>query len=203
MEVSPTLRDIWHYSTASRLRTPHYRDVECRAHHRDSDGDGRRDNETTVTQLQVLLTSKGYSLSLSTIQRSGSRQGWTFRGSAYYQPIRHANKEKRLAWARENLTASLTDGFTDVVWTEEASIQLESHRRHCFRKSGCQPRPKPRYACTCSWTCISGAHAKGLRSYKFSLSPSLPSPLPSPPLSLSLSEINIPPKCMYGQALAG
>ena len=110
------------------------------------------DDETTATQLQALLASKGFSLSLPTIQRSRSRQGWTFRGSAYCQLIRDANKEKRLVWARENLTAALTNGFTDVLWTDEASVQLESHRRHCFRKSGCQPRPKPRYACTC--TCI-------------------------------------------------
>ena len=144
------------------------------------------DDETTATQLQALLASKGYSLSLPTIQRSRSRQGWTFRGSAYCQLIRDANKEKRLVWARENLTAALTNGFTDVVlWTDEASVQLESHRRHCFRKSGCQPRPKPRYACTSTYvytctvgTCISGAHGKGLRWYKFSLVPFLPSPLP-------------------------
>ena len=84
------------------------------------------DDEITATQLQALLTSKGYSLSLRTIQRSRSRQGWMFRGSAYCQLIRDSIKEKRLVWARENLTAALTDGFTDVVWTDEASVQLES-----------------------------------------------------------------------------
>ena len=138
------------------------------------------DDDTMATQLQALLASKGYSLSLPTIQRSRSRQGCTFRGSAYCQLLRDANKEKRLVWARENLTAALTNGFTDIVWTDEASVQLESHRRHCFRKSGCQPRPKPRYAYTCTYihVCISGAHGKGLRWYKFSLSPFLPSPLP-------------------------
>ena len=104
------------------------------------------DDETTASQLQtLLLTRKGCSLSLSTIKRSRSRMGLTFRGSAYCQLIRENNKEKRLVWAQENLTAALTDGFTDVIWTDETSVQLESHRRHCFRKTGCQPRPKPRY----------------------------------------------------------
>ena len=103
-----------------------------------------KDDETTATQLQALLTSEGYSLSISTIQRSRSRLGWTFRRSAYCQLIREANKEKRLAWARENLTAALMDGFTNVVWTDETSVQMESHRRHSFRKRGRQPRPKPR-----------------------------------------------------------
>ena len=110
------------------------------------EGQMENDDETTASQLQtLLLTRKGCSLSLSTIKRSRSRMGWTFRGSAYCQLIREGNKEKRLVWAQENLTAALTDGFTDVIWTDETSVQLESHRRHCFRKAGCQPRPKPRY----------------------------------------------------------
>ena len=29
---------------------------------------------------------------------------------------------------QENLAAALTDGFTDVIWTDEMSVQLESHR---------------------------------------------------------------------------
>jgi hypothetical protein len=70
--------------------------------------------------------------------------GWTFRGNAYWQLIRESNKEKRLVWVQENLAAALTDSFTDVIWTDETSVQLESHRRHCFRKTGCQPQAKPR-----------------------------------------------------------
>ena len=61
------------------------------------------------------------------IKRARSRIGWTFRGSAYCQLIRDANKEKKLIWAWENLTAAVTDGFKNVIWTDETSIQLESH----------------------------------------------------------------------------
>ena len=95
------------------------------------------DDETTATQLQAMLMRRGCSLSLATVKRSRSRMGCTFRGSAYCQLIRVINKEKRLVWAQENLAAALTDGFTDVIWIEETSVQLESHRWHCFRKIGC------------------------------------------------------------------
>ena len=40
------------------------------------------DDETTASQLQMLLTAKGCSRSLSAIQRSRSRMGWTFSDSA-------------------------------------------------------------------------------------------------------------------------
>ena len=77
------------------------------------------DDETTVSQLHTHLASRGCSLSLSTIQRSCTKMGWTFRGSAYCQLTRDVSKEKRLIWAQENLTAALEDGFTDVLWTDE------------------------------------------------------------------------------------
>ena len=66
--------------------------------------------------------------------------GWTFRGSAYCQLIRAQNKEKRLEWAE----SYLHDGFEDVVWTDETTVQLETHRRFCCRKNGQKPRYKPR-----------------------------------------------------------
>ena len=54
--------------------------------------------------------------------------GWTFRGSAYCQMIRDANKVKRLEWARAYASEADT-GFLDVILTDETSIQLESHHR--------------------------------------------------------------------------
>ena len=103
------------------------------------------DDETTAVQLRTILSAAGHPLSLRTILRSRSKLGWTFRGSAYCQLIRHANKQARLKWAEEQLTASQNDGFKNVIWTDESSIQLESHRRHSYRKKGCLPKPKPRY----------------------------------------------------------
>ena len=36
------------------------------------------------------------------------------------------------------------DDFKNVIWTDETTVQLESHKRFCCRKDGRQPRYKPR-----------------------------------------------------------
>lgn len=100
----------------------------------------RKDDETTAYQLHHLLSEKGYSISLRTILRCRTTLGWTFRGSAYCQLIRDANKLKRLQWAQEHRD----DLFDDVIWTDECTVQMESHRRFACRKRGEAPRPKPR-----------------------------------------------------------
>ena len=93
------------------------------------------DDETSTVQLHHLLNDRGYSILLRTILRCRTSLGWTFRGSAYCQLIREANKEKRLVWAREHVGES----FDDVIFTDESSIQMESHRRFCCRKQGMAP----------------------------------------------------------------
>ena len=98
------------------------------------------DDETTATQLQALLESRNIYVSLATIVRNRSELGWTYRGSAYCQLIRQVNKDKRLQWAR----TYLLDNFDNVVWTDETTVQLETHKRYCYRKEGERPRPKPR-----------------------------------------------------------
>ena len=99
------------------------------------------DDEATAVQIHSYLLQRGQRLlSLSTILCARRKLGWTYRGSAYCQLIRQANKEKRLEWAR----AHLHDNFEDVLWTDESSVQLQCHKRFCCRKKGEQPRPKPR-----------------------------------------------------------
>ena len=98
------------------------------------------DDETTAHQLHALLTQNGVTLSLSTILRSCTKLGWTFRGSKYCQLIRAANVTKRLEWARQYVS----DAFDDVIWSDQTTVQLETHRRHCCRRRGQQPRLKPR-----------------------------------------------------------
>ena len=100
----------------------------------------RKDDETTALQLREILLSNCISISLRTVLRSRQVLGWTFRGSAYCQLIREANKLKRLQWAQEHIN----DDFMNVVWTDEASVQLETHRKRCYRKHGEAPKPKPR-----------------------------------------------------------
>ena len=103
----------------------------------------RADDETTAVQLCALLRSKGYSLSLSTILRSRRSLGWTFRGSAYCQLIREANKAKRLDWAWQYVHEAETE-FLDVVYMDETSIQMEMHRQFSSRKCGEPARKKSR-----------------------------------------------------------
>ena len=38
----------------------------------------------------------------------------------------------------------MDNGFENVIWTDETTVQLESHRRHSCRKKGEQPALKPR-----------------------------------------------------------
>ena len=103
-----------------------------------------KDDETTVVQLQKMLLMNGFRLSLATILHLRAKLGWTFHSSAYCQLIRDANKAKRLRWAREYHQASKENGFQDVVWTDECSVQLETHRWHSYRRKGELPRLKPR-----------------------------------------------------------
>lgn len=100
----------------------------------------RDDDETTATQLQGMLAVHGIYVSLSTIVRNRQQLGWIYRGSAYCQLIRDGNKKKRLEWAQ----SYQHDNFENVIWTDETTVQLETHRRRCYRKDGEKPRPKPR-----------------------------------------------------------
>ena len=88
------------------------------------------------TQLFGLLSASDVNISFATILCSRQMLGWTFRGSKYCQLVRTANKEKRLQWVIENLPEIEASGFDNVILTDEASVQLESQRRHSYRKKG-------------------------------------------------------------------
>lgn len=100
----------------------------------------RQDDEATATQIQAILASYGVYISLTTIIRKRKQMGWIYRGSAYCQLIRDVNKVKRLEFA----STYLHDTFDDAIFSDETTVQLETHRRHCYRKIGEKPRLKPR-----------------------------------------------------------
>ena len=100
----------------------------------------RLNDETAAMQLHDILTHHGISVSLHTVLRSRQQLGWTFRGSAYCQLVPDANKTRRLEWAQQHIH----DTFDNVIWSDEASIQLETHRKRCYWKQGERPKPKPR-----------------------------------------------------------
>ena len=50
-------------------------------------------------------------------------------------------KDKRLDWAH----TYINDDFDDVIWTDETTVQIETHKHYCYRKgqrSRTKPRPK-------------------------------------------------------------
>ena len=93
------------------------------------------DDETTAVQLHQLLKSKGYDLSLRTILRCCTSPRWTFWGSAYCQLLRDVNVQKRLEWARA-YQCEAADGFNNVIWTDECTVQLETHCRFLLPQTG-------------------------------------------------------------------
>ncbi|KAL5469124.1 hypothetical protein EMCRGX_G030327 [Ephydatia muelleri] len=43
--------------------------------------------------------------------------------------------------------------FDDVIWSDECTVQMETHRRFCCRKKGEPPKPKPSYIPTVTGSC--------------------------------------------------
>ena len=46
--------------------------------------------------------------------------------------VREANKEKHLTWCEAQLASF--ENFNDILFTDECSVQLDVHRRKCYRK---------------------------------------------------------------------
>ena len=84
----------------------------------------------TKRQLQALLARHYVYVSLATIVRKRQELGWIYRGSAYCQLIRNANKEKQLEFA----CTYLHDNFDNVIWSDETTVQLETHKHMCYRR---------------------------------------------------------------------
>ena len=72
------------------------------------------------------------------MKRCRRELGWT---SRYCQMIREPNKLKPLEWCVQQME---NDDLEDVIWSDEISIQLESHRWNAFRKKDQAPKLKPR-----------------------------------------------------------
>lgn len=97
------------------------------------------DDETTSKELHEQLASAGHSLSLTTTLQCRRGLGWTVRGSAYCQMIHEENKAKHVEWTRKHLHEAET-GFLDVIFTDETSIQMESHQCFCYSTITCGVR---------------------------------------------------------------
>ena len=95
----------------------------------------QENDETTGKELvKKVFEDTVVKLSLKSVYRSRRKLGWSYRG------VRVVNKQKRLEWAQKYSG----DDFEDVIWTDETSVQLETHRCFCCCKNGQKPRNKPR-----------------------------------------------------------
>ena len=105
-----------------------------------------QDDETTCVQLRSLLHERfpDINVSLSTVKRARKDLGWVSSTPHYCQLIRENNKQKRVDWCRKCIDED--ERFTNVIWTDECSVQLEPHRKTCSRRKGkpkpLRPRPK-------------------------------------------------------------
>ena len=101
-----------------------------------------QNSELTSNQIKDILERVEVIASARTIRRGRQSLGWTYQRAHYCQLIRSVNVQKRLAWA----TANVGDDFCDVIWTDETTVQLESHKQYSCRRKGCtsvlKPRPK-------------------------------------------------------------
>ena len=103
--------------------------------------------ELTGTQLADKLKEHFPSLkvSVSTVKRVRRELGWVSKRTRYCALISDVNRAKRIDWCQERLILNDLE-FTNVVWTDECTVQLEPHRKRYFHKEG-QPdrltgRPK-------------------------------------------------------------
>jgi len=86
------------------------------------------DDERSAMQLHAMLTNKhDINISLHTVLRCRTSLGWTFLGSAYCQLIRETNKVKHLEWCQRHPYSD--EAFKDVIFMDECTVQVESHRR--------------------------------------------------------------------------
>ena len=104
-------------------------------------------DELTTRKLRELLTEKypGLVISLSTVKRARRELGWVISTPKYCQLIRQRNEEKTLEWCKKMKEEGET--FDDVIFTDESTIALESHRKRCYRRKR-QPRklkPRPKH----------------------------------------------------------
>ena len=74
-------------------------------------------------------------VSISTVKRACKALGWSTKKTRYCALITEVNKEKRMTWCLDRI-AGRDLQLSDVIWTDESSIQLESHWKITYQKKG-------------------------------------------------------------------
>ena len=105
------------------------------------------DDETTGLELEELLRRNGIHVCSGTALRWRKNLGWTTKATSYCQMIREANRVKRLQWAVKRLQWARENRdmwFKDVIYADETTVQMGTHRHTCSYKRGSKLRYKPR-----------------------------------------------------------
>ena len=104
-------------------------------------------NELTSRQLHSMLIQKfpGLHVSVATVKRARKNLGWSSKKTRYCAMISEVNKEKRVTWCMDRIAEGDLE-LSNVIFTDESSVQLECHRKIAYQKKG-QPvrlaaRPK-------------------------------------------------------------
>jgi type II secretory pathway predicted ATPase ExeA len=126
----------------------------------------RENPERSSVDLQkLLIAEKGLNISASYIRRLRRRKlGWIAKRTKFGQMVRDVNKEKRCNWAKEQLgTGEL---FGDVIFTDEASFEVQRSANTTFYKKGevVVPRPKPKHPIKVNKCCYILLHIPACRS---------------------------------------
>ena len=108
-----------------KLQENHYRFIDTTMVHND---------ELSIVKLHNMLTVEfpELTVSQSTVKQAQRELGWVAKKTKYCALISDTNKEKRLEWCKQQQESGDLD-FDNVVWTDECTVQLESHRRITFR----------------------------------------------------------------------
>ena len=107
----------------------------------------KKNDEITARILRddLLKEWPDLAVSISTIKRARYQLGWRATRPKYCQLVREANKAKRLDWCKDRLMEN--EQFDNVIFTDECSVQLDSHGRLCFckEKEVRKIKPKPKH----------------------------------------------------------
>ena len=120
--------DIKRRPRSRRLSKGHYRFV---------DEVMAQNNDLSLRQLYTVFKTAYPStvVSLSTIKRTRRDLGWTMKRTRYCQLISEVNKDKRMDWCLDRVLSNDLE-LSDVIWTDECLVQLESHRKITYPKHG-------------------------------------------------------------------
>lgn len=105
----------------------------------------KADNELTTANILNELCKQGITTTKSSVSKAIKRIGWTAKTTRYCQLIRQPNKQKRLDFCNHLLSTNET--FKDIIFTDEAMVQLNPAHRKTYHKAeeARRFRPKPKH----------------------------------------------------------